>query len=94
MQKYERLGLPYRLEGVEPMDRGGPKELEIYANKVFAEGLRSSAKSKLKKLRGQPEKPEAAAADLGKSALLSILRSQPLFSDFAEDVQDVLSRWS
>jgi pyruvate formate lyase activating enzyme len=93
VQKYERLGLPYRLEGVEPMDKGRAKELEIYANKVFAEGLKAQRQEQAEKLRGQPEKPEAAAADLGKSALLSILRGQPLFSDLAEeDVQDVLEQ--
>lgn len=40
VKKYEELGIPYRLEGVEPMDKGRAKELEIYANKLFAEELR------------------------------------------------------
>lgn len=40
VEKYARLGLPYRLEEVEPMDKQKAKELEVYANKIFAQGLR------------------------------------------------------
>ena len=40
VKKYHELGIPYRLEGVEPMDKDRAKELEIYANKLFAEDLR------------------------------------------------------
>ncbi len=37
VKKYKDLGIPYELEGVEPMDRTKAKDLEIYANNLFAE---------------------------------------------------------
>jgi pyruvate formate lyase activating enzyme len=94
VQKYEQLGLPYRLEGVKPMDKGRAKELEVYANKVLAEGLRAQRQEQTVKLQEQSAQRQAeAASDLGKSALLSVLRGLPLFNDLAEeDVQDVLQQ--
>ncbi len=35
LPKYRQLGLPYRLEGVPPMDRERARELERYANKRY-----------------------------------------------------------
>lgn len=90
VKKYERLGIPYRLEGVEPMDKGRAKELEIYANKVFAESLRAQRQAQAEQKQEQPRR-EAAASELEKSALLSVLRGLPLFADLAEeDVEDIL----
>src|SRR5690606_14065734 len=84
----------YRLEGVKPMDKGRAKELEVYANKVLAEGLRAQRQEQTVKLQEQSAQRQAeAASDLGKSALLSVLRGLPLFNDLAEeDVQDVLQQ--
>ncbi len=36
VKKYRELGIPYELEGVKPMDKKKAKELEIYANNLFA----------------------------------------------------------
>src|SRR5690606_20819804 len=70
------------------------KELEVYANKVLAEGLRAQRQEQTVKLQEQSAQRQAeAASDLGKSALLSVLRGLPLFNDLAEeDVQDVLQQ--
>ena len=38
VQKYERLGLPYRLEGVEPMDKGGPRNWRFMPTKSLPKG--------------------------------------------------------
>lgn len=37
--KYEEMGIPYRLEGVPPMDEAKAKQLERYANRYFLEKL-------------------------------------------------------
>jgi pyruvate formate lyase activating enzyme len=93
VKKYERLGIPYRLEGVKPMDKGRAKELEVYANKIFAEGLREQRQEQTQKQQEELGRPTTAASDLGKSALLSVLRGLPLFNDLnEEDVEDVLQQ--
>lgn len=94
VQKYEELGIPYRLEGVEPMDKDRAKELEIYANKLFAEHLRKERaeqeKRRLEKFRQLKER-EVASPD-EKAEMYEILRGLPLLNDVAEeDVEAVLS---
>ncbi len=37
--KYERMGLPYRLEGVPPMDKERAKALEKHANRLYLQQL-------------------------------------------------------
>ena len=94
VEKYRRLGMPYRLEGVEPMDKERAKELEIYANKVFAEGLqqdrkkaKASNEEKFKILRDRQVVSKQEQAEMFAS-----LRELPLLREVAEeDVEAVLS---
>src|SRR5690554_891621 len=93
VNKYHELGIPYRLEGVEPMDKDRAKELEIYANKLFAEDLRQdraeSERSRQEKFRQLKDKEVASAQE--KEAMFQTLRGLPLLMDVAEeDVEDVL----
>jgi len=95
VSKYEELGIPYRLEGVEPMDKGRAKELEIYANKLFAEDLRQERLESEQKRQEQFKlfKEREVASEQEKSAMLSGLRQLPLLNDMAEeDVEDVLDQ--
>jgi pyruvate formate lyase activating enzyme len=95
VKKYEELGIPYRLEGVEPMDKGRAKELEIYANKLFAEELRQERLESEQKRQEQFKlfKEREVASQQEKSAMLSGLRQLPLLNDVAEeDVEDVLNQ--
>ena len=94
VQKYQELGIPYRLEGVEPMDKDRAKELEIYANKLFAEDLRKERaeqeQRRIEKFR-QLKEHEVASPD-EKAEMFEILRGLPLLSDVdEEDVEAVLS---
>lgn len=87
VKKYHELGIPYRLEGVEPMDKDRAKELEVYANKLFAECLHQERQDKLELLRNRE-----VASQKEKSEMLSTLRGLPLLSDVDEDdVEAVLS---
>lgn len=94
VKKYHEMGIPYRLEGVEPMDKDRAKELEIYANKLFAEGLRQERKEndqqrqeKFKRL-----KDREVASEQEKSEMFQTLRGLPLLNDVdAADVDQVLS---
>ncbi len=93
VEKYRKLGMSYRLEGVEPMDKDRAKELEIYANKVFAEDLqqerkkaqaRSEEKYKILRDRQVVSKQEQAE-------MFASLRELPLLREVAEgDVEAVL----
>lgn len=95
VNKYREMGLPYRLEGIEPMDKDRAKELEIYANKLFAENLQQERKleeqkrqEKFKLLKEQ----EIASAE-EKKAMLTALRKLPLLNDLDDkDVDDVLDQ--
>ena len=94
VKKYRELGIPYRLEGVEPMDKERAKELEIHANKLFAEDLRqereeqaAERQEKLKRIRDREVVSRAEKAEM-----FQTLRKLPLLSDVPpEDVEDVLS---
>lgn len=46
VKKYEEMGREYELDGVESMDHGRAKELEIFANKLFTETLHKEEKLK------------------------------------------------
>lgn len=94
VKKYEELGISYRLEGVEPMDKDRAKELEIYANKMFAENL--SDERKAKEIKKQEKfmllKDREVASEVEKTEIISSLRELPLLNDIDDaDVEDVLS---
>lgn len=92
--KYRKLGMPYRLEGVEPMDKERAKELEIYANKIFSEELQ---KERREAQRRNHEKfkilhDRAVISEQEQTEMLSSLRNLPLLSEVAEeDVDAVLN---
>lgn len=94
VKKYHEMGIPYRLEGVEPMDKNRAKELEIYANKLFAEGLRQERKENDRKRQEKFKllKDREVASEQEKSEMFQTLRGLPLLNDVdAEDVDQVLS---
>jgi len=77
------------------MDKGRAKELEIYANKLFAEDLRQERLESEQKRQEQFKlfKEREVASEQEKSAMLSGLRQLPLLNDMAEeDVEDVLDQ--
>ena len=95
VKKYREMGIPYRLEGVEPMDKDRAKELEIYANKRFAESLRQDRKAEEKKNQERSKllKDREVASAQEKGEMYSTLRSLPLLNDVEEeDVDEVLSQ--
>lgn len=94
VKKYRDLGIPYRLEGVEPMDKDKAKELEIYANKLFAGSLHQERKEN--DLKNQEKfkilREREVASDQEKSEMYANLRTIPLLSDVAvEDVEQVFN---
>lgn len=94
VKKYGELGIPYRLEGVEPMDKERAKELEIYANKLFAESLKDERRmsEEERQERFKALKAKEVASDSEKRQILAVLRQLPLLSDVdEEDVDQVLS---
>jgi pyruvate formate lyase activating enzyme len=94
VSKYRELGIPYRLEGVEPMDKERAKELEIYANKLFAAGLREerAQNGKAREEKYRQLKAKEIASDAEKAEMFQVLRGLPLLSDVPEeDVSHVLS---
>ena len=93
VKKYEELGIPYRLEGVEPMDKDRAKELEIYANKLFADSLKQDRREREEKKQAKFKslKDREVASEAEKSEILKNLRNLPLLSDVAdEDAETVL----
>lgn len=95
VDKYRQLGIPYRLEGVEPMDKDKAKEFEITANKLFAESLRQERQAS--EIRKQEKlkllKAKEVASQEEKSHVFAHLRKLPLLSDVDEaDFDEVLSR--
>lgn len=94
VKKYHEMGIPYRLEGVEPMDKDRAKELEIYANKLFAEGLRQERKENEKKRQEKFKrlKDREVVSEQEKAEMFQALRGLPLLNDVdAADVDQVLS---
>lgn len=95
VKKYRELGIPYRLEGVEPMDKERAKELEVYANRLLAENLRRDRLAKDEKKRAKLEllKEHEVASEAEKGEMLAALRQLPLLNDISDqDVQDVLGQ--
>ncbi|MDI9412419.1 MAG: pyruvate formate-lyase-activating protein [Bacillota bacterium] len=95
VNKYREMGLPYRLEGIEPMDKDRAKELEIYANKLFAENLQQDRKIKehQKQEKFKLLREREVASEDEKTALLAKLRQLPLLNDIDDkDVDDVLDQ--
>lgn len=95
VKKYREMGIPYRLEGVEPMDKDKAKELEIYANKLFAENLQQERKvnDKIKQAKFKMLKDREVASEKEKRAILAELRRLPLLNDIDDkDVDDVLDQ--
>ncbi len=93
--KYEEMGLSYRLEGIEEMDKEKAKSLEIYANKIFAQSLRKKQeqeeyrkKEKLKEFSDREIKLEEE-----KNSLLERLKNLPLLQDIDEKgMEEVLDK--
>ena len=94
VQKYRQIGLPYRLEGVEPMDKDRAKELEISANRMFAESLHQERKKAQEKNQDKLRilKDREVVSKAEQAEMFSALRKLPLLSDVdADDVDDVLA---
>jgi pyruvate formate lyase activating enzyme len=94
VQKYRQLGIPYRLEGVEPMDKDKAKEFEVMANRFFAESLHQERKAN--EIRKQEKlemlKAREIASQEERSAVFANLRKLPLLSDVdGTDVEEVLN---
>lgn len=93
VNKYEEMKIPYKLEGISPMDKERAKELEIYSNKLFAESLRTKKvheetrrKEKIKEFTDREIKIENE-----KARLLEKLESLPLLQDISkEEMKEVL----
>lgn len=95
VEKYREMGIPYRLEGVEPMDKERAKKLEIDANRRFAESLRQERKEVEKERQDKFKilKDREVASEKEKAEMFSALRGLPLLSDVDDkDVDDVLSQ--
>ncbi|NLY10617.1 MAG: pyruvate formate lyase-activating protein [Firmicutes bacterium] len=95
VKKYHELGIPYRLEGVEPMDTEKAKDFEILANKLFAESLRQERKeNEIKKQEHYKLlKDREMASEEERAEMLSQLKKLPLLSDVdKDDVEDVLNQ--
>lgn len=93
IEKYHEIGIPYRLEGVEPMDKERAKELEVYANKRFAESLQQERKESDKKKQEKFKllKEREVASEKEKKEMLASLRQLPLLNDVDDkDVNHVL----
>lgn len=92
VEKYRRLGMPYRLEGVLPMDKDRAKELETYANKVFAEGLQK--KRRETELKNQEKfkilRDHEVVSKEEQTAMFASLRKLPLLSEVAEEDVDAV----
>ena len=76
------------------MDKNRAKELEIYANKLFAEGLRQERKENDQKRQEKFKllKDREVASEQEKSEMFQTLRGLPLLNDVdAADVDQVLS---
>jgi pyruvate formate lyase activating enzyme len=94
VQKYRELGLDYRLEGVEPMDKDKAKEFEIYANKLFAETLGQDRRQveQERQERSRLLREKEVASEQEKEEIMEALKKLPLLNDVdPADVDQVLS---
>jgi len=94
VQKYSQLGIPYRLEGVKPMNKDKAKEFEVVANKLFSESLHQERKAnelrKQEKLKLFRDKEIASKEE--RTDVFANLRKLPLLSDVDEtDLDEVLN---
>ncbi len=95
VKKYSEIGIPYRLEGVEPMDKDKAKEFEVYANKLFAEKVGQARKVKLAETQGKFKtlKENEVVSNKEKTEMLTGLRRLPLLNDLEDkDVEHVLEQ--
>lgn len=87
--KYEELGMDYKLKGLEPMDLKKAKDLEIYANKVFADSLKKSREldenRQKEKLREISEREIKIQGD--QEALYQKLKDLSLIAGLSEEVK-------
>jgi len=93
VKKYRELGIPYRLEGVKAMDKDKAKELEVYANKLFAEDLKREREeqNRVRQEKFKQLKAKEIASEAEKAQMYEVLRGLPLLSDVPEEsVEDVL----
>lgn len=94
VEKYNKLGIPYRLKGVEPMDKDRAKELEVHANKLFADSLHEKRKENEKKKQEKIKelKNKEVVSKKEKDEIIKALRNLPLLNDIDdEDVDAVLN---
>lgn len=95
VNKYEEMKIPYKLEGISPMDQKRAKELEIFANRLFAETLRAK---KLRDEKRQKEKIQEFSEreileDSKKKELLETLKNLPLLEDVDQSgMEEVLEK--
>ncbi|MGO4987464.1 pyruvate formate-lyase-activating protein [Gallicola sp. Sow4_E12] len=93
VKKYEELKIPYRLEGVEPMDKDKAKELEIYTNKYFTESLHKERVEEAKKKQKKAKNILQNERDLKEKdkALIEEIKSLPLLKGISsEKMEEVL----
>lgn len=85
ISKYEEMGREYELEGVEAMNHERAKELEIFANKLFAETLHLDAEilSKHQDQRGSL-KSEHPLSNVEITTAIDKLRGLSLLRDLGE----------
>ena len=93
LKKYKELDIPYRLGGVEPMDKERAKEFEIFANKLFADDLHQDRKEnrirKQEKVKELKEREVVSKEE--KTKIIHGLRQLPLLEDIDdEDIAKVL----
>lgn len=92
LDKYRKLDIAYRLEGVDSMDKDKAKELEIYANRLFADSLHqdriNKKNKKEEKLRELKEKEVASEKE--KSDIIHGLKQLPLLNDVDEKDIDLV----
>lgn len=94
IKKYKDMGIAYRLEGVEAMDKDKAKEFEIYANKLFADNLRADRleSSKKKDENTKILKDGEIVSLEEKQDMFLALRNLPLLNEIEEkDIEAVLS---
>lgn len=87
VRKYREIGIPYRLEGVEPMDKDKAKDFEIFANKLFADKLHKDRKEneRIKQEKIKALKEKEVVSEVEKRDMIEGLKNLPLLIDVAEE---------
>lgn len=94
VKKYREIGIPYRLEGVEPMDKDKAKELEIHANRLFADNLQKNREENKQRQKETIKvlKDGEVVSEKEKLDMISALRKLPLLNEIDDkDVENVLN---